>query len=81
METENALISLVNALRESWTAIFGVDLEIVVKDTWMSQWWSSVGAAVACWTAGQQVEWSILHLGHASYQKFITLAHDVRGPV
>ena len=36
---------------------------------------------VACWTAGQQVEWSILHQGHDSYQKFISLAQVVPGPV
>ena len=29
---------------------------------------------VACYTAGQQVEGLILHLGHDSYQKFIWLA-------
>ena len=33
METGNALLSLVNNLRESWTAIFGVDLDVIQIDT------------------------------------------------
>ena len=35
--------------------------------------WSSHSTVVEHWTAGQQVEYSVLHLGHDSYQNLISL--------
>ena len=40
----------------------------------------SNSTVAASWTAGQQVEQSILHLGHVSYQN-ISLGQVVPGPV
>ena len=47
---------------------------IVFKVLHVTWWWENRSTVLDRWTTGQKVERSILHLGHASYQKFISLA-------